>query len=48
MKTDSAPKSTAELAREYGLKADEYEVILKRLGREPNSVELGVFSVMWS
>jgi phosphoribosylformylglycinamidine synthase len=38
----------AEKAAEYGLKADEYSVILDRLGREPNDVELGVFSVMWS
>ncbi len=45
----SAPlKSTADLAAEYGLKPDEYAVILQRLGREPNPVELGVFSVMWS
>ena len=46
----SAPpqKTTAELAKDYGLKADEYAVILDRLGREPNAVELGVFSVMWS
>lgn len=38
----------AEKALEYGLKADEYQVILDRLGREPNDVELGVYSVMWS
>ncbi len=38
----------AENALEYGLKADEYQVILDRLGREPNDVELGVYSVMWS
>ncbi len=44
----ASPKTTAELAREYGLKDDEYAVILQRLGREPNPVELGVFSVMWS
>ena len=48
MSTTTAPKSTAELAREYGLKPEEYDVILARLGREPNAVELGVFSVMWS
>ena len=41
-------KPTAELAAEYGLKPDEYALILERLGREPNAVELGVFSVMWS
>jgi phosphoribosylformylglycinamidine synthase len=38
----------AQTAAEFGLKPDEYELILKRLGREPNLVELGVFSVMWS
>ncbi|CAM3210202.1 phosphoribosylformylglycinamidine synthase subunit PurL [Asticcacaulis taihuensis] len=41
-------KTMAEKALEYGLKADEYQVILDRLGREPNDVELGVYSVMWS
>ncbi len=41
-------QSTAALARDYGLKDEEYAVILQRLGREPNAVELGVFSVMWS
>jgi phosphoribosylformylglycinamidine synthase len=40
--------SMAELAREYGLKAEEYELIVRRLNREPNALELGVFSVMWS
>ncbi|MDD5089324.1 MAG: phosphoribosylformylglycinamidine synthase subunit PurL [Candidatus Wallbacteria bacterium] len=30
------------------LKMDEYNEIVRRLGREPNDVELGVFSVMWS
>ena len=44
----SAPKSMAELAAEYGLSPAEYQVVLDRLGREPNDVELGVFSVMWS
>ncbi|HVZ29685.1 MAG TPA: phosphoribosylformylglycinamidine synthase subunit PurL [Asticcacaulis sp.] len=50
MSTTTAParKSMAEKAAEYGLKPDEYQVILDRLGREPNDVELGVFSVMWS
>ena len=41
-------KSMAETAREFGLKPEEYDLILQRLGREPNIVELGVFSVMWS
>jgi phosphoribosylformylglycinamidine synthase len=38
----------AELAADYGLAPNEYQVVLDRLGREPNHVELGVFSVMWS
>src|SRR5450432_2438455 len=41
-------KSIAETAVDYGLKPDEYEVIVRRLNREPNPLELGVFSVMWS
>ena len=45
----SAPQKTiAELAVEYGLAPNEYQVVLDRLGREPNHLELGVFSVMWS
>jgi len=32
----------------HGLKPDEYERIKTLLGREPNLVELGMFSVMWS
>src|SRR3984957_10340868 len=46
--TDSTAPSMAELALEYGLKADEYDLIVKRLNREPNALELGVFSVMWT
>ena len=41
-------KSLAEKAAEYGLKPDEYSLIVRRLNREPNDLELGVFSVMWS
>jgi len=41
-------KPMADLAAEYGLKSDEYAVIVERLGRDPNQVELGIFSVMWS
>jgi phosphoribosylformylglycinamidine synthase len=41
-------KSLAETAAEFGLKAEEYSLIVQRLNREPNHVELGVFSVMWS
>ena len=34
--------------RQLGLTDDEYELILERLGREPNDVELAMLSLMWS
>jgi phosphoribosylformylglycinamidine synthase len=34
--------------RELGLTDHEYELIVEKLGREPNQVELAVFSLMWS
>ena len=34
--------------RELGLTDTEYEGICDRLGREPNALELAVFSLMWS
>jgi len=39
---------TPETVAEHGLAPDEYERIVKALGREPNLLELGIFSVMWS
>ena len=49
MNPASAPvKTMLQSAVEFGLKPEEYQVILDRLGREPNMVELGIFSVMWS
>jgi len=39
---------TPEMVAEHGLAPDEYDRILRALGREPNLVELGIFSVMWS
>ena len=41
-------KLTAEIVKAHGLTTDEYNRILKILGREPNLTELGMFSVMWS
>jgi phosphoribosylformylglycinamidine synthase subunit PurL len=43
----SAPVTPAIVA-EHGVKPEEYERILSILGRAPNLVELGIFSVMWS
>ena len=37
-----------QIVAEHGLSEEEYEIILDRLGREPNLNELGIFSVMWS
>src|SRR5689334_8527085 len=42
------PKVTPELVAEHGLKPDEYERILKLIGREPTITELGIFSAMWN
>jgi phosphoribosylformylglycinamidine synthase len=42
-----APFSPAEIAAE-GIKPDEYQMIVDRLGRHPNRAELGMFGVMWS
>ncbi len=39
---------TDELVREHNLSDEEYQRILEILGREPNLVELGIFSAMWS
>jgi phosphoribosylformylglycinamidine synthase subunit PurL len=43
-----ASRITPEMVAEHGLSDDEYARILKALGREPNLLELGIFSVMWS
>jgi phosphoribosylformylglycinamidine synthase len=43
----NAPFSPQEIASE-GIKPEEYEEIVKRLGRHPNRAELGMFGVMWS
>jgi phosphoribosylformylglycinamidine synthase len=39
---------TPEIVAEHGLSPQEYAIIEDRLGRAPNLVELGIFSVMWS
>src|SRR3546814_10370832 len=46
--TQQAPAITPEIVAEHGLSPEEYERVLAALGREPNLVELGIFSVMWS
>jgi len=39
---------TPELVAQHGLKPDEYQRILKLIGREPTLTELGIFSAMWN
>ncbi|WP_343525564.1 phosphoribosylformylglycinamidine synthase subunit PurL [Sphingomonas sp.] len=39
---------TPQIVADHGLSEDEYQRVLNALGREPNLVELGIFSVMWS
>jgi phosphoribosylformylglycinamidine synthase II len=43
-----APRITPKIVAEHGLSVEEYDRVLNALGREPNLVELGIFSVMWS
>ena len=43
----NAPFSPEEIASE-GIRPEEYEDIVQRLGRHPNKAELGMFGVMWS
>lgn len=45
--SSSDPMTTAR-HRELGLTDGEYADIVERLGREPNGVELAMFSLMWS
>lgn len=42
------PVITPELVAKHGITPEEYENILKILGRVPTYTELGIFSVMWS
>jgi phosphoribosylformylglycinamidine synthase subunit PurL len=46
--TTAAPAITAEVVREHGLTAEEYDKVRSLLGRDPTLTELGIFSVMWS
>ena len=39
---------TPDVVAAHGLSEEEYARVLHALGREPNLVELGIFSVMWS
>ena len=44
----SAPAHDKPTIERHGLNDEEYQRIVKALGREPSLTELGIFSVMWS
>jgi phosphoribosylformylglycinamidine synthase len=44
----NAPATSGASHRELGLTDAEYELIVEKLGREPNGVELAMFSLLWS
>ena len=44
----TASEITPDVVAAHGLSEEEYVRVLNALGREPNLVELGIFSVMWS
>ena len=39
---------TAQIVAEHGFTPEEYERVVASMGRVPNLLELGIFSVMWS
>ena len=45
---ESSSTITPDIVAQHGLSEEEYQRVLHALGREPNLVELGIFSVMWS
>ena len=45
---ENIPQIDNKIIEEHGLSLKEYDTIVNILGREPNYVELGIFSVMWS
>jgi phosphoribosylformylglycinamidine synthase subunit PurL len=48
MSVDSSAVAGDPLHRRLGLTDDELELVVARMGRDPNDLELAVFSVMWS
>ena len=46
--TITNPEITPRIVAEHGFTPDEYERVVASMGRVPNMLELGIFSVMWS
>ena len=41
-------KITSKIIERHGIKTEEYKKILSLIGKEPNFLELGIFSAMWN
>ena len=41
-------KNTYDTIKKHGISSDEYKKIINLVGREPNLLELGIFSAMWN
>ena len=39
---------TSEIIEKHGINSDEYKKIVNLIGRNPNLLELGIFSAMWN
>jgi len=48
VKTPQRAHDHPQIVAEHGLAPDEYERLLKIMGRDPPWSELGIFSAMWS
>ena len=46
MSATNPPAITPSVVADHGLSGEEYARIVAAIGREPNLVELGIFSVM--
>ncbi|MGB7076453.1 MAG: phosphoribosylformylglycinamidine synthase subunit PurL [Xanthobacteraceae bacterium] len=46
--TSNDPPITPDLIAEHGLTPEEYERLVKLIGRAPSFTELGIFSAMWN
>ncbi|MEO1193297.1 MAG: phosphoribosylformylglycinamidine synthase subunit PurL [Pseudomonadota bacterium] len=46
--TETSAEPSPETVAQHGLSPDEYSLAKQILGRAPNLLELGIFSVMWS
>ena len=41
-------KITDEIINKHGIKQEEYKKIISLIGKNPNLLELGIFSAMWN